>query len=154
MRLRGRCKFHCTATALIFLLGAIRGIGGIVDLINNTEKLIEINTSSATLILLTIFLILLSAASFITAFNVYEQNKKSVLSGILLSAIFVINGITNGYILFGNTISDAVIINVIASLIIISLLILGRRSLNKTEKLKSTINPNNSLNPMHESLSS
>ena len=60
MKLRGRCKFHCTATAFIFLLGTVRGIGGIIDLINNTEKLIEINTSSATLILLTIFLILLS----------------------------------------------------------------------------------------------
>ncbi|HSP88196.1 MAG TPA: hypothetical protein VLN45_08680, partial [Ignavibacteriaceae bacterium] len=70
-----RCKFHCAATALIFLLGAVRGIGGIIDLINNTGKLIEINTSSATLVLLTIFLILLSAASFIIAIGVYEQNK-------------------------------------------------------------------------------
>ncbi len=137
--LRDRCKFHCTASVMFFLLGLIRGIGGVIDLINNTDTLIEINTSSATLVLFIIFLILLSAAAFITAFSVYEQNNNSVLSGTILSAIFVLNSITNGYILFGNSINNAVIINAIAAVIIISLLILGRRSLNKIEEYKTTV---------------
>ena len=93
MRLRGRCKFLCTASALIFLLGVMRGIGGIIDLINNTDMLIEIDSSSITLVLLTFAYIILSAASFITAIVLYEQNENYVSAGIILSAIFVINGI-------------------------------------------------------------
>lgn len=153
MKLRRRCKFHCAASVLIFLFGTVSGIGGIVDLIYKTDLLIRIDISSTTLVLLTIILIILSVATFIIAYNVYEQNKSSVLFGILLSAIFVINSIANGYILFGNTISVALTINLIASITIISLLILGRRSLNKIEKLQNTIKHNSPPTLMHRSLS-
>lgn len=154
MMLRDRCKFLCTASVMILLLGLIRGIGGVIDLINSTDTLIEIDTSSTTLVLLIIFLIILSAAAFITAISVYEQNKNSVLFGIILSVIFVLNSITNGYILFGNTINDTVIINTIASIIIISLLILGRRTLNKIEEDKTTVINKSQPKLIHGSLSS
>ena len=153
MKQRRRCKFHCAASVLIFLFGAVSGIGGIVDLIYKTDLLIRIDISSTTLLLLTILLIILSAATVIIAYNVYEQNKNSILFGILLSAIFVINSFANGNILFGDTISYAVITNVIASIIIMSLLILGRRSLRKFEKLQNTIKLNNHPTLMHGSLS-
>ncbi|RPI59796.1 MAG: hypothetical protein EHM44_11510, partial [Ignavibacteriales bacterium] len=73
MRLRGRCKFLCTASAMFFLLGVVRGIGGVIDLIDNTDILIEIDASSITLVLLTLAYIILSAAAFITAIALYEQ---------------------------------------------------------------------------------
>lgn len=131
MKLRQRCKLLCIASALIFLLGVIRGIGGVIDLINDTDILVGINISTIVLALLTIILIFLSAATIITAIGVYEQNEKFIFIGMALSAVFIFYSILKGYILFGNTISDAAIINIIAGGIIIFLLTIGKRSLYK-----------------------
>ena len=144
---RRRCKFHCTAAALIFLLGVVRGIGSIVDFINNTDVLIETNTDSTVIVLLNIFLILLSAAAFITAIGVYEQNKNSIYFGIIISTVFIINSILYGYILSEQTIADAVMINTITAVVIVTLLILGRRSLNNIEESERTTTFNK--NPEH-----
>lgn len=131
MKLRERCKLLCIASALIFLLGVIRGIGGVIDLINNTDTLVGINISSIVLVLLTILLIFLSAATIITAIGVYEQNEKFILIGMALSTVFIFYSILKGYLLFGNTLSDAAVINIIAGGIIISLLTIGKKSMYK-----------------------
>jgi hypothetical protein len=140
---RRRCKFHCAAAALIFLLGVARGIGSIVDFINNTDVLIETNTDSAVIVLLNMFLILLSAAAFITALSVYEQNKNSIYFGIIISALFIINSFLYGYILSEQTVGAAIIINTITAVVIITLLLLGKRSLNNIEEPETTITLNN-----------
>jgi hypothetical protein len=152
--IRRRCKFHCAAAALIFLLGVVSGIGSIIDFINNTDVLIEINTDSTVIVLLTMFLILLSAAAFITAIGVYEQDKSSIYFGIIISALFIINSIVYGYILSEQTIVGAVIINTITAVVIVTLLILGRRSLLKTEEHKNTVINKTQPKLVHGSLSS
>lgn len=137
MRLRGRCKFLCTASAMFFLLGVVRGIGGVIDLINNTDILIEVDSSSITLVLLTLSYIILSAAAFITAIALYEQNENYISGGIILSAIFAVNGILQGYIFFDQTINGAVIINTLAAVIIILLLTRAKKSFYKKEQTES-----------------
>lgn len=134
MKLRDRCKLLCLASALIFLLGVVRGIGGVIDLIDNTDTLVGINISSIVLVLLTIILIFLSAATIITAIGVYEHNEKFILMGMALSTVFIFYSILKGYVLFGNTISDAAVINIIAGGTIIFLLMLGKRTLYKTHR--------------------
>ncbi|MBK7630566.1 MAG: hypothetical protein IPJ23_07680 [Ignavibacteriales bacterium] len=134
MKLRDRCKLLCVASALIFLLGIVCGIGGVIDLINNTDILVGINISSIVLVLFTIILIFLSAATIITAIGVYEQNEKFILVGMALTTVFIFYSILKGYVLFGNSISEAAIINIIAGGIIISLLMLGKRTLDKTQR--------------------
>jgi len=137
MRLRGRCKFLCTASAMFFLLGVVRGIGGVIDLINNTDILIEVDSSSITLVLLTLAYIILSAAAFITAIALYEQNENYISGGIILSAIFAINGILQEYIFFDQAINGAVIINTITAVIIILLLTRAKKSFYKKEQTES-----------------
>lgn len=134
MKLKDRCKLLCIASALIFLLGVVRGIGGVIDIINNTDILIGINISSIVLVMLTIILIFLSASTIITAFGVYEQNEKFILIGMVLSSLFIVFSIIKGYLLYGKTISGPAIINIIAGGIIISLLMLGKRTLGKTRR--------------------
>lgn len=134
MKLRDRCKLLCLASALIFLLGVFRGIGGVIDLINNTDILIGINISSIVLVLLTIILIFLSAATIITAIGVYEQNEKFILGGIAITTLFIFYSLLKAYLFFGNSISSAVVINIVTGGIIISLLMLGKRTLYKTHK--------------------
>mgnify|MGYP003412441397 FL=1 len=126
-----RCKLLCIASVLIFLLGVIRGIGGVIDLINDTDIMVGTNISIIVLALLTIILIFLSAAAIITAIGVFEQDEKFIFIGMALSAVFIFYSILKGYILFGNTISDAAIINIFAGCIIISLLTIGKKSLYK-----------------------
>ena len=134
MRLRDRCKLLSIASVLIFLLGVVRGIGGVIDLINNTDILIGINFSSITLVLLIITLIFLSAATIITAIGVYEQNEKFIFMGIALSVLFLIYSVLKGYLLFGNALSNAAIINIFAAVTVISLLVIGKRTIDKTHK--------------------
>ena len=67
----------------------------------------------------------------------YEQNKNSIYFGIIISAVFIINSILYGYILSEQTIVGAVIINTITAVVIITLLMLGRRSLNNIEESDS-----------------
>lgn len=134
MKLRDRCKLLCIASVLIFLLGVVRGIGGVIDLINNTDILIGINFSSITLVLLTISLIFLSAATIITAVGVYEQNEKFIFMGIALSVLFLIYSVLKGYLILGNVLNNSVIINFVAAAAVISLLVLGRRMMDKTQR--------------------
>ena len=137
MKLRGRCKFLCTASAMFFLLGVVRGIGGVIDLINNTDILIEIDSSSITLVILILAYIILSAAAFITAIALYEQNENYISGGIILSAIFAVNSILHGYIFFEQTINGAVIINTLAAVILILLLTRAKKSFYKKEQTNS-----------------
>lgn len=148
-----RCKFHCAAAALIFLLGVVRGIGSIIDFINSTDVLIETNTDFTVIVLLTIFLILLSAAAFITAIGVYEQNKNSFCFGIIISTVFIINSIVYGYIVSGQTIDGTVIINTITAVVIVTLLLFGRKSLIKTKENKVTVINESQPKFVHGSLS-
>lgn len=134
MKLRKKCKLLCMASVLIFLLGVVRGIGGVIELINNTDILVGINFSSITLVLLTITLIFLSAATIITAVGVYEQDEKFIFMGIALSALFLVYSIIKGYIFFGSALSNTAIINIIAAVAVISLLVFGKRTMDKTQR--------------------
>ncbi|MEO8231121.1 MAG: hypothetical protein ABI638_02485 [Ignavibacteriota bacterium] len=134
MKLRDRCKLLCIASVLIFLLGVVRGIGGIIDLINNTDILNGINFSSITLVLLTITLIFLSADTIITAVGVHKQNKKFIFMGIALSVLFLIYSVLKGYLIFGDALNNAAIINVFATVTVISLLVIGKGTIDKTHR--------------------
>lgn len=129
-----RCKLLCIASVLIFLLGVVRGIGGVIDLINNTEILVGINFSLITLVILTITLIFLSAVAIITAIGVYEHNEKFILMGITLSALFLVYSIIKGYMFFGSALNNTAIINIVAAVAVISLLVLGKRTMDKTRR--------------------
>ena len=123
-----------TLAGLIFMLGITRGIGGIIYLLSD-DKTLEALSSSVTLVaFLAISFILLSAASFITAIAIFENNKKYLLSGVILTIIFVVSGVINRNLLFGDTTIQETIINIIAIVIIISLLILGKKAIEKVEK--------------------
>ena len=134
MKLKEKCKLLCIASILIFVIGVIRGIGGVINLINNTDILVGTNISSIVLVLLTIFLIFLSAATIITAIGVYEHNEKFIVMGIVISALFLVYSIIKAHLLFQNTLSNNTIINSVSAIAVISLLVLGKRMIDKTKR--------------------
>ncbi len=135
MKLKDRCKLLCTASAMIFLLGVMRGVGGLIDLINNTDVLIALNMDSLTLVFLIIILIFLSAAVIITAIGVYEQNEKFIVTGIALSGLFIVYSVVKEFIFYSNSVNKGTIINIAAAIAIISLLMLGKRVISKTKTI-------------------
>lgn len=134
MKFKEKCKLLCIASLLIFLFGIIRGVGSVIDLINNTDILVEINFSSVILVMLTIILIFLSAVTIITAIGVYEQNERFIVMGIVLSAFFLIYSIIKAHMLFENTLNHNTIINSLSAAAVISLLVLGKKMINKSQR--------------------
>jgi hypothetical protein len=134
MKTERKCAFLCVAAALMFLLGLARGIGGLVTIINDEKSLVTLNSTVILTAVMIVGFILLSAATFITAIAIFEHNKKYLLSGVLLTIIFVAIGALNRNLLFDKTSSMGTFINISAAVIIIALLVIGKRFLDKTKR--------------------
>ena len=134
METRRKSALLLIAASLIFLLGIFRGVGGIINLLSDENTLELLNSSIMTLPFLVVGFIILSAATFITAIAIFEHNKKYLLAGVFLTLIFVVSGTVNSNLFFDIAKEHEIIINIIAAVIIISLLILGKKALEKTEK--------------------
>lgn len=125
--MKNRCSFLCIASALMFLFGLIRGIGGFLELIDNNTFLAAINQNQVLIVSAVLVSILLTSAILISSIGVFEQSKRDVLNAIALIVLFVINSILNTYLLLGSLKTNGTIINTIAAMIIITLLLLGVR---------------------------
>ncbi|MDT3696144.1 MAG: hypothetical protein ROY99_07095 [Ignavibacterium sp.] len=131
MNIKKKCRYLCSASLIIFMFGLIRGIGGLIAMINNSEILIDINYSYIILILLIITCIALSSASVIVAIALFEQDRNYIFYGVLLLLTYIIYSLIQDYFILNKLISNSSIINLIAAGIAISLLLLGNRHLKK-----------------------
>jgi len=127
MKMKKRCSFLCVASALMFLFGLIRGIGGFLELIDNNTFLAAINQNHVLIVVAVLVSILLTSAILISSIGVFEQSKRDVLNAIALIVLFVINSLVNAYLLLGKIENSETIINSIAAMIIITLLLIGFR---------------------------
>ena len=134
MNFRKKCKLLCVASALMFVFGIVRGVGGIINLLNDEHSLAFFSSSTALPVLLVVGFILLSAATFITAIAIFEHNKNYLSAGIILTLSFVLSGAIKSYFFAGKPMDQGTVINIIAAVIIISLLMLGKRTLDKNEE--------------------
>lgn len=118
---------------LMILLGLARGLGGIVLLLQGKTVLPDIKTNETVLIFLAIGLILIGIFEVISAVGVYFLKRKYWFLGIVITILFVIDGAINGYFLFGKPGDQGTVINAVAAIIIITLLLLGKKSLNNAK---------------------
>ena len=91
------------------------------------ETLSGIKTNEIILIFLAIGLILIGIIEIISAVGVYFLKRKYWLLGIFVTVLFVIDGAVNGYFLFGKPGDQGTVVNLIAAVIIITLLLLGKK---------------------------
>jgi hypothetical protein len=134
MNFRKKCKLLCVASALMFVFGIVRGVGGIINLLNDEHLLAFFSSSLVLPVLLIVGFILLSSATFITAIAIFEHNKKYLSAGIILTLSLVFSGAIKGFFSSGKPMDQGTVINIIAAVIIISLLMLGKRTLDKNEE--------------------
>lgn len=125
--MKNKCKFLCVAAALMFLFGLLRGVGGFIDLLDDTNFLAAINTHQIIVVIAVLVSILLTSAILISSIGVFEQSKKDVFNAIALIVLFVINSLVNAYIVMGKVADTGTMINALGALIIILLLLLGVR---------------------------
>ncbi|GIK20868.1 MAG: hypothetical protein HND40_09860 [Ignavibacteriota bacterium] len=131
MNIKKKCRYLCSASLIIFMFGLIRGIGGLIAMINSSEILIDINYSFIILILLIITCIALSAASVIVAIALFEQDRNYIFYGVLLLLTYIIYSLIQDYFILNKFISNSSVINLVAAGIAISLLLIGKKHLNK-----------------------
>ena len=91
------------------------------------ETLSGIKTNEIILIFLAIGLILIGIFEIISAVGVYLK-RKCWLLGIFITVLFAIDGAINGYFLLGNPGDQGTVVNLIAAVIIITLLLFGKKS--------------------------
>jgi len=115
----------------MIILGLARGIGGIILLIQGKSTLPNIKTNETVLIFLAIVLIIIGIFEVISAIGIYYLKKKYWVLGVFVTALFVIDGMINGYFLFGKPGDQGTIINIFVAIVIITFLLIGKKSVNK-----------------------
>ena len=118
------------AAVLMIILGLARGIGGIVLLLEGKSTLPDIKTNETVLIFLAVGLIIIGVMEIITAVGIYLLKKKFWMLGIIITVLFVIDGAINGYFLFGRPGAQGTVVNLIAAIIIITFLLLSKKSIH------------------------
>jgi hypothetical protein len=129
-------RYLITASIIMIFVGILRGIGGILLILNgnnvNAGQAISASKSEAQLLgigLIVVFLLFLVAAFLI--FN--RKNRIGLIISWIAVAAFLSGGIINGFVLFSKPIVQGQIFNLIAALIIAVNLILGKVSINKNQ---------------------
>lgn len=99
-------------------------------MMDKAEIFVQVNYGFTILMLLTMICIVLTAASFIIAIALFEQDRSYIFYGMLFSMIFILYTLMQDYFVLDRSISDGGIINLIAAATTISLLVLSKRSLD------------------------
>lgn len=111
------------AIALMFSLGVLRSAGGFM-LIYKKELLDPAIIASPTqAVICGAGLLLIGIAEIITAIGLISGKRSFIISGIVITALFVVDGLINGYILYGKPLDGGTIANLVTAAIIISLLV-------------------------------
>lgn len=121
------------AAAIMLIVGLLRGFGGILLLMKGNNLAVEPAIQASNLISricgagLIILMIIFSYAAILLFRN---KNNRGITMAWLGIGVFLVGGILNGYLLFGNPFVQDQIINIVSSLIIGVLLFLGKKSLS------------------------
>jgi uncharacterized membrane protein len=124
------------AAILMILIGILRGSGGMALLIRGRqlETTVPIIASGGALIIVAIGLLIIALLLILAGINLMKNKSTTSwdLSWIVL-IFFFLDGLLNGFLLFGQPIDQGQRINIIAVLLIGILLFLGKPGLKLKE---------------------
>ena len=127
--------FIIIASVVMLLIGILRGKGGILLLINGNQVALDPPIMAGSLVARCCGagLIAVLVVFVVSAFKLLKHNS---LSGWNLSwigmVIFLLGGLLNGFLLFGNPFVQDQVINFGASAIILLCLLAGRPAVSRT----------------------
>lgn len=130
-------RYLIIASVFMIIVGLFRGIGGLLLILNgkgvtdDPSDLLPVRMFSLVAIGLIIVFIFFAVAAYLTLSR--KDNVGWVLSWIAI-VIFLLDGVINGFILFGKPRFQGQLINIIASLLIAIPLILAKTSSSHLSK--------------------
>jgi len=128
--MKGRA-FLVIGGVLMGLLGIVRGGGGLILIVQGAATDPKIKASESATIAVGAFLLVLGIALVVAAFGVLRRRPWALLAGIALTIAFVVDGAINGYVLFGRPGDQGTLMNVIAAVLILVFLVIGRSELKR-----------------------
>lgn len=114
------------ASLLMIILGLARGSGGVILLLEGRNVLPHALVKDSTITLLAVWLLLIVVMELVSAIGIYLLKRVYWIIGIITSALFVINGMVNGYLLSGQPGDMGTTVNVVFAALIILFLYLSR----------------------------
>ena len=120
------------ASILMILVGIFRGTGGFLLILrgNRVNTGLEISASGNQIIFAGTGLIIVMILFLISAyFLLKDQIKTGWNTGWIAIIFFILDGLLNGYLLFGAPRFQGQLINLIAAILIGTSLILGKKAL-------------------------
>ena len=118
------------AGVLMILLGLARSAGGIVLLSQGAAADPSIRASDATCAAVGGFLLALGAGLILSAVGVLRRHRRAWLLGIGFTVAFVVDGMVNGYLLYGRPGDQGTVVNVVAATLILICLFAGAKALD------------------------
>ncbi len=121
--------FLIVGSVLMILLGLARGVGGFVLLTKGAATDPNIQATGSAVSTVGIFLLVLGLALVVAAVGVLRRRYSFWLVGAICTVAFVVDGVINGYVLYGQPGDQGTIVNVIAAAFILACLLFGKDAL-------------------------
>jgi len=123
-------KSIIVGSTLMIILAIARFIGGLVLIIEGTNLELDqrMIASSNEAKMVGIGLILVSIILVRSAIGMLKSNYFYWKIGLFAIILFILDGLINGFILFGQPLEKGTIINITASVIIVLAMLIGRKS--------------------------
>lgn len=126
--------FLSIASVLMIAIGILRGLGGISlflkgNSLETNQRIIanELQIKMVAIGLIIVCILLIYAAVAL----LWKNTKKAWYISLLVLVLFFINGIINGYLLFGQPVAQGQMINIITVITCSGLLFSGKTALCK-----------------------
>ena len=110
---------------LMILLGLARGLGGVVLIMDGKSVYPETTASPNALVILGIILLVICISEIVAAVGIYALNNKYRIFGFVATILFFIDGLLNGYVIFGSPQGGGTAANSVYALIIIAFLVMS-----------------------------
>ncbi|MFN8241402.1 MAG: hypothetical protein U0X39_11735 [Bacteroidales bacterium] len=120
------------AGVLMIFVGALRGFGGLI-LLSNPEKSLAAGTFSASpaqIVVIGIGLVIIMVLLIVTAYSlITKQTRWWWVASWVVLGLFLLDGLLNGFLLFGKPNLNGQSINFTAALLVAVNLMFGREAL-------------------------
>lgn len=127
----GARGFVSTGAGLMFLLGVARGAGGFVLISQGAAADSSIRATEGAVTAVGAVLLALGVVLVVAAVGVLLRIRLAWHLGIIATGAFVMDGAINGSVLYGRPGDRGTVVNVIAAVIIVACLVLGRSTLRQ-----------------------
>ncbi len=119
---------------LMLLVGVIRGLGAVMLLTGSPTILADIQANGTTVQALAIILFGISLGEVVAAVGVFLLKRSFWTLGLIVTVLFVIDGLLNGIVFYGRPGVGGTVVNLVFAVLIVFCLVRSRPVIDRKEK--------------------